>query len=397
MSAAGNAKHQVAVAAAAEHLEVIRVELHMQLEVIRDLHPQIEELFDSRQSVGLGFMTDDARKARDKQTREDRAAARGGTLASLGDVAKNVRWARSTTVLGTGEVAAPVTVTAVSVSAEIVFALKHQVRRLARPAALAAAAAVPGGKGRLPLGLPTTDADVDKLTRELDDLVDVYTSPQGLKALMADLEHLEEQARNVIDGPERTNHPDPCPWCGRKTLAIYGASRKMAGRDAIYVRCEGKHPCVCDDDWCPCHRNPVRHRHEWINSGGSKNPMDGRSQHSLTTLIARSKELAVLEPRALNALERIRELHQPFWTDSDGHRHNYYVTTSEPPVDHICVIDGFDRCSPEEEEHVVPACVECRQTYEDAPGSPFWPCPTYQATDLDQPADDQVADTNTKE
>jgi hypothetical protein len=51
------------------------------------------------------------------------------------------------------------------------------------------------------------------------------------------------------------------------------------------------------------------------------------------------------------------------------------------------------------EEHAVPACVECRwATDEGAVGSPFWPCPTYQATDLDnQPADEPACDTNTQE
>lgn len=393
---AGNVKHQAAVAATADQVDELRGDIHRQLQVLRDLDTTLEHLVSTRQSVGLGFMTEAATAARDKQVHADREAARGGTLQSLGPVAQRVRWARSTTVLGTGQVAAPVTMTAVSASAEIVFTLQHHVRRLARPAAIAAAATIPGGKGRPPIGL-TTDADIEGLTRQLDDLVDAYTNTQGLQALLRELDHLEELGLEVTEGPARSSHPDVCPWCGRPTLVIH---HREKGRDAQFIRCEGRHACECSYEWCDCHRNPIRNRHEWVNSGRA-----AHTWHQLHNLQTKRKELAMLETKALDAIERIRELHTPTYVvDGVEYTHRVMVPGDEIAQlapDHECVTAGFDACEiypddPAASVHYVPACSECQVTVDDGPGYRIYPCPTIRAIDPPEPAAEQPAgDTST--
>jgi len=373
MTTRGNLKHQAAVAAAGELVDALRLDIHRELEVLRDIAETLEELTSTRQSVGLGFLTEDARTARDKQARADREAARGtvGRIEEPGLV-----WMNTTTVLGTGQVAAPVTMTAVSALVEIQFALQHQVRRLARPAAIAAAAAVPGGKGRLPLGLPTTDTDIAGLTRELDDLVDVYTSRQGLDGLLRDLDRLEATAREVTDGPARTNHPEVCPWCGRNSLVIH---HREKGRDTQLIRCEGKHPCECTYEWCDCHRNPIRNRHEWVNSGRA-----AHTWHQLHNLQTKRKELAVMETQALDAIERIRALHSPI--QADGELYLMVAPQELVPLDHDCAaagnqdVDGIG-CRPTWNEHLIPGCVGCRIDTEDGAFTFPYPCPTIRAID----------------
>lgn len=376
MTTRGNVKHQAAVATTAELVDQLRVDIHRELVVLVGLVEQLEDLADTRQSVGLGFLTDDARTARDKQTKADRDAARGlvGRVEAAGLV-----WMNTTTVLGTGQVPAPVTVTAVSASVEILFALQYQLRRLARPAAIAAAAAVPGGRGRLPIGLPTTDTDVAGLARQLGDMVDVYTNRQGLEHLLRDLDHLEAIARDVIDGPACTNHPDICPWCGRNTLVIH---HREKGRDTQLIRCEGRHPCECDWTWCECHRNPVRNRHEWINSGRA-----AHTWNELHNLQIKRKELTLMETRALDALAKIRTLHQPNATTFIASEWLSWLDETHECTDNCVSADVLDADGHvvEQEVHEVPACGTCR---DDAGYEPAYPCPTVQALDLTQPAED---------
>jgi len=81
--------------------------------------------------------------------------------------------------------------------------------------------------------------------------------------------------------------------------------------------------------------------------------------------------------------EKILELHKP-WYEINGVRHNQYVTVmaDEVPEGHVCIEIGFDRCqvepdAPEDSEHSIPACVECRpNTVDGLAGHLFWPCPT---------------------
>lgn len=425
----GNARHQAAIEQAGEVIRDLRVNVRTQLGVLRTQLEQLADLADTRQSVGLGFQTPEIQAARARQDAEDRAAARGATAptnAALGHAWMN---APAGSIPGVHE--APVTMPAVSVAADVLFTLQHHVRRLGRViqdavdaadrethsgwhgAVLAywvrqvghtAQAGVDDGRGwcawpsEYPEPLPrpvepegrhpiarepiTSDGTAIELTHQLDRIVGYYANRKGLEHLLRDLDHLERTVADVVDGPARTNHPDPCPWCGHRSLVV---CHRAPGRDEMFIACDGKHPCRCDDEWCACQRDPIRNRHEWVNSGRAKNAVDGRSPHSLATLIATRKETALLETKALDVLEQIRAMHQPTWRDDDGTEHRYYVTTPVPPADHVCLIDGSERCDPASDEHLVPACTECQQTGGDGyVVSLFWPCPTYVAADLDQ-------------
>lgn len=85
---------------------------------------------------------------------------------------------------------------------------------------------------------------------------------------------------------------------------------------------------------------------------------------------------------------RILELHRP-WFQAGGTRVEHRVTVcvddaAELPAGHECVRDEdrLLRCFPEEGEHQVLACVECRCVTEDYdPTSRLWPCPTALAVD----------------
>lgn len=405
----GNLKHQAAAERTSERVAELRYDIRRQLLVLVDLDHTLEDLAGTRQSVGLGFMTPEARAAADKQAAIDRGIARGAARISTPGLA----WLGSSHIASpAGAAAAPVTMAAVSVSAEILFTLQQHVRRLAKPARELAVrheaeqlAAPPEitDDGTVtfrvmlhPLSVepPTSDGDVVELARHLGRLVEYYASRPGLEAILRELDHLEQKARDVVDGPSKSNHPEPCPWCGQHSLVIH---HRAPGRAEMFVRCEGRHRCVCDDEWCACHRNG-RHRHEWVNAGRAKNPVGGRDRYSLASLITYRKEQAVLETKALDTLERIKALHQPIWTDADDNVHTQYVQVAAEDLaqhapDHVCVETGLDACEAPDHEHPgaalhsVPACVECQTTTEDGdPARYVWPCRTYQlAAELDQP------------
>ncbi len=383
----GNARHQAAAERTADAVSQLRTDIREQLAVLLELARHLGDLLDTRQSVGLGFMTPQAKVLAGEQDRQDRAAARGQLHRR--DVLGQA-WMNPLGSSGPGQKPAPVAVTAVSAAAELTFTLQHHLRRLAPAAVAAAARTVPGHGGRQPTHPPTTDGTFIELVDHLADVVDVYSSRPGLEALLRDLEHLEKVASNVVDGPAKTNHPEPCPWCGHASLVIYHRAR---GRDAAFVRCEGEHPCVCNDQWCGCQHHPVKHRHEWVNSGRATN-----TWHQLAREQQHRRDTIVLETRALDALREIAALHQPTYLDSEGNEHRLYVLVSNPPEGHVCVIDGHDRCDPELEEHAVLACTECQWTDPETSiaGYLLWPCPTFRATQLDTAAA-QPADPTTKE
>ncbi len=398
MTPAGNLKHQAAVAATSEQVLVLRSDIREQLTVLVGLVAKLEYLADTRQSVGLGFLTAEGKELANKQTRTDRAAARGQHRAR----GVGLKFLNSAAVLGTGQVEAPVTMTAVSASAAVLFTMQHQINRLTKTALLVVLEheqTEQEDQGRctwprntLTAVPPTSDGDVDKLAGHLARLVDVYSNRPGLAAMLRDLQRAEADAREVIDGPAKTNHPEPCPWCGRHSLAVH---HRDLGRAEMFIRCDGTHRCVCDDETCDCHRNPTRNRHEWVNSGRAKNTVSGRSPHALTTLIDRRKETTRMEALALDAITTIRAMHQPFWIDADGDSHTFYVLVAGTDLeqlapDHTCIDLGHDACDvvaddPASSLHSVPGCVEC-QTRTDVDGQPghrVWPCETYSATQLD--------------
>ncbi len=82
---------------------------------------------------------------------------------------------------------------------------------------------------------------------------------------------------------------------------------------------------------------------------------------------------------------RVAALHVP-WFEIDGVRHDFTVIAfgSDVPADHVCRIGAeHQQCTvypdaPEDSEHQVLACAECRGACEDydVVGHPFWPCTT---------------------
>lgn len=399
MSAAGNAKHQAALAATADLVDQLRGDIRDQLTEIVKLDDYLAGLAHTRQSVGPGFLTADARALADKQTRADRAAARTQPARHTPGLA----WLNADYLFAGTQTPAPVTISATSASAEVATVLTHHVRRLAVVAVRAAAAAVPGSHGRLPIDLPTTDPDqgVLGLAAQLADLVDVCTSRPRLQALLRDLEHTTARASDVVDGPARANHPDPCPWCGQQTLVVH--NRRPGSPTPARIRCEGHHRCECDYEDCACHRNPIRHRHEWTNSG--------RVAHTwsqLANLQAARRELARMETLALDAAARAINLHQPAWLNPDDTITELFVHVSgdQVPADHQCPT-GSPVTTPEAAEeaaaagraycqtvtdgtdthtwHAIPVCATCGDAGQsgDPANAVPWPCPTHHELDPD--------------
>ncbi|XBB66844.1 hypothetical protein ABFU82_22470 [Nocardioides sp. WV_118_6] len=386
MTTAGNAKHQAAVAATSELVAQLRVQVRAELDVLLALAGPLGDLLDTRQSVGLGFMTPEGKERANEQARLDRQAARGVAHRAAG---VGRAWLNGTeTTRGTGQVPAPVTVTAASAAAQILFGLQQHVRRLVKAGALLPTLEAEQTEAE-ELGLctwprrqltatpPTTDGTISDLVAHLGRLVDVYASRPGLQAMLRDLDHLEQVAREVVDGPARTNHPDVCPWCGHASLVIH---HRADGRDAAFIRCEGRHACTCDDPWCTCRHHPGRNRHEWIQSG--------RAAHTWRDLARQQKhrkELIILETKAHDAVQRTLALHAPTptyrdvddcpspaehapsWSDAEGAAR---ICTACPPLDSVC-----DHCRTERGEYVV------------------HPCPTAQALDLDPLPAENSADT----
>lgn len=375
-TATGNAKHQAAQRAAAARSLELRVEIHQLLDTIARLDAQVADLLDSRQSIGPGFQSPASRQRADQQVRADRAAARGlvGRVTTLGQA-----WMNTTTVLGTGATAAPVTMPAASARAEILFTLQQHIRRLARPAVLVAleaeqteiedAGLCTWPRRDIVRHRPVSDGDVRRLTTDLARLVDGYTNRKGLHALIRDLEHLEETARTVLDGvPAKQQAPRPtCPWCGRDSLVLV---HREHGHDVRIIRCDGDHPCTCTRRFCPCHQ-PRPRRHEWHQAAGAADtwPALARLQNDY-------EETTRMETQALDAIARIRQLHEPVpihpWAEECPDQHEQHWTEASNADGLICL--GCD-----------PTYVECASCYDDEGNARLWPCPTVEAIDTPDP------------
>lgn len=393
---AGNAKHQAALAAAAEELLSLRAEITDTLVILVGLAHQLEAMTDSRHRVRARLVTEETRQIFEKQTRLDRDAARGlvGRVTDPG-----LTWMNTAARIGTGQVEAPVqTMPALSVVAEIRFTLRHHIRRLGRPAKLVALEVEQTAEEdhslcpwpRNPVLTATLDVDdagIDHLVDRLTLLVDGYTNRSDLKALQRELNHLEESALDVTEGmPGKSALPigsETCPHCGRNTLALLS---RVPGQHALVVRCEGTHRCECTWEFCDCHRNPRKNRHEWINSGSAAHTF-----HELHNLQTKRKELTILETKALDAIEQIRHLHRPIVMlseESDIEQPARIPMTGDSvPAHHQCNDDCGPDGEPGEIVHEVDICGTCGQlplqTGQEPHESEFWPCPTYRATYLD--------------
>ena len=296
-----NARHEAALEATAALVDDLRVDLTVQLQVVADLDAQVCELLDSRQATSVATQSDTARARRDAQVRAERAAARGQV--GLQPVGRGLGWLNPSIPLAPGAAPAPVTMPAMSVSAEIVHTLRHHVRILGEGPRLLQHAyrRVPSTHPAAYLPVITTDADTRALVTQLVALVGITDARRRLEALGRDLTHLEAIAGDVVHGPPRTNHPGDCPWCGRPSLVTH---HRTLGRAEEYIRCTGRHACTCAYPDCPCHRPGSRHRHEWANTGRATNTWS-----NLATLQDQRQELAMLETRAIDAIGRVLQLH----------------------------------------------------------------------------------------
>lgn len=401
---AGNAKHAAAQAAKAEQLIALRADITDTLVVLAGLAHQLESLTDSRNPVRARLVTEETRAIFEKQTKLDRAAARGhaGRITESG-----LTWMNNPARIGTGQVQAPVhTMPALSVVAEIRYTLRHHIRRLGRPAKLVALEIEQTAEEdhgycpwpRNPILTTTVDVDdqgVTHLAARLLRLVDVYTNRKDLDAVKRDLDRLEEAALDITEGmPGKSSLPigsETCPHCGRNTLVLLS---RVPGQHDLVVRCEGQHRCECTWEFCDCHRNPRKNRHEWINSGAAAHTL-----HELHNLQTKRKELTILETKALDAIEQIRYLHRPIvmlTEESDIEQPARFPMTGDAvPAHHEC----NDDCGPDDDSagepgpivHEVDICGTCGQlplqTGQEPHESELWPCPTYRATELETDQD----------
>lgn len=361
-----NLKHQQALDATTVLVDQLRIDATTQLAALVDLDTLLTDLLDTRQSIGTAALTAEATYRANREARLDRAAARGHTSHhhTVGHT-----WLNTPAALGTGVVAAPVTMPAVSISAEILHTLQHHVRTLGAGVTLLQQALRRHPTTHPAAYLPTitTDATTPVLVTQLVGLVGYTTSRRRLEALIRDLDHLERTATNVIDGPARTPHPAPCPWCGRPSLVVY---HRTPGRAAAYIRCEGTHDCRCDYEHCHCHHPAYRHRHEWTNSGSATHDWA-----ALANLLTTAQETRMLETRAIDAIDRVLALHAetPLMppADTDCHADN-----------HVLVADGSEiwctTCDP-----IRVICGHCLDT---TGTNLTWPCPTVTAINDGDPA-----------
>ena len=367
-----NAKHTAALEQHTNRVNELRAEITTVLARLNTWTAQLDELADTHQTLGHGVTTDQHRAIRNRQDAADRAAARGHQPRTT----PGLDWLHPTYVHGTGKVDAPVTMPVVSVSAEIRTTLQHHIHRLGKPARLAYVSH-PRRAGKTHalevLRVAVDDHGITHLTNRLAVLVWTYTNRPGLEAILRDLDHLDTRARHTINGPDQTNHPDPCPWCGRHTLVI---THRAAGRDTAYVTCTGTHPCHCPDQWCPCQRPGTRHRHEWTNSRH-----DHLNWTRLARDIAHQEHEMTAETHARDTLDQIRQLHD---TQMLYPWDNECPTPGEHAEQHIDTEDASGlicvACDPTGQ-----VCTSCHTD----DGEPYpWPCPTAKLLDPQENPDD---------
>lgn len=344
-------------APAAEHVSPRTLELRALIDAcLTDLTRWVRlsgDLVDTRQAPTVPFLTPDARAARDDQVRAERNARHYNRL-------------HGTEI--PGESPAPVAVGAVSVIAEADHYLTDLCHRLVTKMRLAGICWL-GEPLHLAFLYGDTDAerpDLDQLARYARDLVELVTRPARLERIHRDLEDLTTRAKRVVDGEDRSAHPDPCPHCGRRSLVVF--------LTLGVIRCEhdpdtGKHErCRCDDTYCPCRRGA---RHEWHRAERAHKHTSWRGLRRAQNEIERAKERTAM---AEAALERIRALHAEIpllrWAEDCKHADHHHDENTDG--DRLC----WD-CPPTGR-----ACAHC--TNPDT-GHQAYPCPTIQA--IDEPAD----------
>lgn len=407
--------NQALIAAAVATAATYQAEIHASLNDLRVLVPDLQLLTDTRQR-GLGFLTPEGRDALDRMTVVERTERRAQPIRrdDTGAPIIGLKWLnRTTTAAGTGEIPAPGNFRGIATEADIAFALTqhiHLIRRAliasgqpdpepdrlaARHTAVAAAPRPPGFIGPMPAVTTIValdqEPDVRATIARLDRLIATAPSPTLLDPIERDLEQLVEQVSLVVDGNDRTHLADECPHCGHHSLIRYGANRR---RPEPFTRCErnprwkSRHfrPCVCADSFCPCKTDPVTFRHEWFDNPKNKTQKSVWDLHGRIRLI---KENAVLETKAQDAAQRVRDLHARLvvhqWSENCPGEHlepdeheaaergveQQLVTHQhvETPDGDVCVT-----CEP-----AVIACAHCSEFSDTSYTN--WPCATIRALD----------------
>lgn len=401
----------------AAHLQQLRTDIVIELHTLTDQARQLRNIAGTRHNTSIGFITPAAQERIDATIRADKKAQR-----EMPDHGLGLDWLNTGRTAGTGHTAAPVTAEVVSIDAEVVFTLQHWVRRLAKPVmhavvdALRAVVALEHENGYCQFPKPAeycnpliSDApiwdgrDVPDLARHLKHLVlteHPLLNRTRLERILRDLAGCSRQATDTLQGPARTRHSDPCPWCGRESLVFH--HRDEHGRDLPHkiARCERldpEHACECDDPACMCHSanggNPYTERHEWSGAYRRRGSLD-----HLRILIDEAQENRAMERRAQDRLTAIENLHTSQY--GDLHLHGY-IPWADPyvPDGHDCIllegkepadakplIDTGAHCIPGQ-RHYVTGCIECSQQ---TPGDTLhlvepWPCPTWRLSQLDIP------------
>ncbi|BBH17481.1 hypothetical protein Back2_17680 [Nocardioides baekrokdamisoli] len=410
----GNAKHQTAIATAEDRTIGLRAEISEWIRLILEATSHLEALVDTKQAIAIGHQNADTAAARAKQEATDRKAART-PVSQLADARPGLDWLRAVPGRAGANTKTPGTMPALSALAEISFTLQHNVRRIGRkhllavleaeqtaiedheyciwpPRRLALTVDHDAGSYQVTQVLAANDVvcawprryfvhfkqgdenGIRHLAQHLTALAAVLNNRRELHAIVRDLEHLHDMATTVIDGePAKQPAPRPtCPWCGRDSLVLVNRDPKKPWQTYKVIRCEGTHPCECpgDRDWCSCHRNATANRHEWVNAG--RHGSAGASFSLLNELQNDYEEISRMETAALDAVDRIKQLHTPIdiypWS-------SYCQSPQEHGNAWIEAEDGPDVCTACEPRATI--CAHCRNHY--AENDLDWgtyPCPT---------------------
>lgn len=211
----------------------------------------VRELFDTSHAP-TGLVSEQSRQATDRLIRSERSTRVDATPRPPG-----LQWMRGTVgAVGSGQVNTAGNTAALSIDAELTFALQQARQRLIRTLTRA---------GLCPLFRLPADHSTGDLVTHLRGLVAVVVDFQprdGLalvNSIRTDLEHVRDRAERLVDGDPNVPLPTPCVHCGRKSL--------VADSRTLTVRCDrtqrGNKPCQCKAPICECRRDPINHEHQW--------------------------------------------------------------------------------------------------------------------------------------
>ena len=218
------------------------------------LLPLAGALVDTRQR-GIGFLSVEARMVMDDLVRKERRD-------QLDNLKAGIKL--------TGATPAPGSIAAYSVREEAQRDLDELAEWLNHRMRTAGVCMVSGLSFA---GIGYDDPHVARLARYVAET----TSISLLRYVHTTLEDITGRTRNVVDGRDIKAHPEPCPFCGRRTLVVYLTRpwEHAAATGEGVIRCErdphtGQYEtCVCNDTYCAC-KTGGRHRHEWRNGQKGK-------------------------------------------------------------------------------------------------------------------------------